>query len=430
MTHQPKFWILGAVLVAVILGSPALTLGAWAQSHYKSLHTFKGSSDGSLPYGGLIMDRAGNLYGTTSVGGAAKLGTVFGLTPGANGKWTEQVLYSFTGGNDGAGPRASLIFDQAGNLYGTTFGGGAGGTVFELTPGANGKWTEKVLHSFGAGNDGANPVASLIFDQVGDLYGTTLYGGTGPGCDNGCGTVFELTPNSDGTWTENVLYSFCSQKECSDGWAPLGSVIFDQAGNLYGTTQVGGIKCAINGGCGVAFQLTPNATGTWTEKVLHRFCSRSGCLDGSTPDAGLIIDQFGNLYGTTQYSDVHSNGVVFQLTPQADGSWKEEVLHRFARSGDGIFPVAPLAFDQAGNLYGTTGAGGSDPACGSIGCGTVFKLTPSSGGGWHEAVLHSFQDHPGAVPQVGVIFDSLGNLYGTTHGDNQTTFGSVFEITP
>jgi uncharacterized repeat protein (TIGR03803 family) len=448
MADNWRYWTLGTVLLAVILGSPTLTPGAWAQGHYKILHTFKGIGSGGLfPESGLIMDQAGNLYGTTANGGGSHncgnlgCGTVFELTPGANGKWTEKVLHGFTG-NDGEWPEASLIFDQAGNLYGTTYGGGAhgAGTVFQLTPNSDGTWTENVLHAFCSSfiqnqcADGSTLLDGLTFDQAGNLYGTTAGGGQScRGSTQGCGTVFEMTRNSDGTWTEQVLYSFCRQSGCRDGRDPESSgVTFDQAGNLYGTTRLGGnIQCEF--GCGVAFRLSPNADGSWTEKVLHVFCSRGACPDGAEPDAKLILDEQGNLFSTTILggNGACGCGVAFELTPNASGSWEEKVLHSFDSRGgsDGKYPGAPLTFDQAGNLYGTT-VGGGFAGCDS-GCGTVFKLTPNSTGGWHETILHAFQDHPGARPGAGVIFDALGNLYGTTiQSQSDKTFGSVFEITP
>jgi uncharacterized repeat protein (TIGR03803 family) len=437
MEHNRRSWILGAVLLAVILGSSALTPGAWAQSHYQSLHTFKPGTNGLVPDSALVMDQAGNLYGTTVNGGGSLncgnegCGTVFELTPGANGKWTEKLLHRFDS-NDGQWPQASLIFDQAGNLYGTTYGGGAhgAGTVFQLTPKSDGTWTESILHAFCSSfiqnrcADGLVALDSVTFDQAGNLYGTTAGGGS-----NSWGTVFKLTPNSDGTWTESVLYNFCSQEGCRDGRDPgRGGVTFDQAGNLYGTTEIGGnMQCQL--GCGVVFRLSPNADGSWTENVLHVFCPGSACRDGAEPDARLIIDQSGNLYGTTPFGGAQDLGTVFRLTPNADGSWKEEVLHSLGARRDGKYPAPILTFDQAGNLYGTAAGGGND-ACEFGGCGTVFKLTPNSNGGWHETILHVFQDHPGAGPAAGLIFDALGNLYGTTVGDGQTTFGSVFEITP
>jgi uncharacterized repeat protein (TIGR03803 family) len=231
------------------------TAGGWSE---KVLHSFN-DTDGAYSSAGLIFDKNGNLYGTTLEGGdygcsASGCGTVFELTPTAGGGWTETVLLNFNG-SDGSGPQAGLIFDAAGNLYGTTVGGGTNcppfgcGTVFELTPTAGGGWTEKVLHSFGNGTDGANPFAGLIFDAAGNLYGTTYGGGTYRCGASGCGTAFELTPAAGGSWTETVLYSF---SRGNDGFEPEAGLIFDSAGNLYGTTAVGGTYDG-----GTVFELTP-----------------------------------------------------------------------------------------------------------------------------------------------------------------------------
>jgi uncharacterized repeat protein (TIGR03803 family) len=346
------------------------------------------------------------------------------LAQGAGAASKYETLYKFTGGKDGSRPGASLIFDQAGNLYGTTeFGGAHGlGTVFKLAPNADGSWRESVLHSFCPTNcgDGEYPDTSLIFDQAGNLYSTTASGGA-----HEFGTVFQLVPNADGSWRESVLYSFCSRTNCCDGVGPFASLIFDQAGNLYGTTSAGGAH-----GGGIVFKLAPNADGSWRESVLYSFCSRTNCGDGQEPWASLIFDQAGNLYGTTNLGGgALGGGTVFKLAPNADGSWRESVLHRFCsrtNCSDGTGPYAGLVFDLAGNLYGTTFAGGDQELCLASGCGVVFKLTPNSKGGWNERVLHTFADRPGASPRGGLIFDPAGNLYGTSSGS--TTFGSVFEI--
>jgi uncharacterized repeat protein (TIGR03803 family) len=257
------------------------------------------------------------------------------------------------------------------------------------------------------------PGAGLIFDSVGNVYGTTLYGGTSVG-----GTVFKLTRNSDGNWTESVLHSFFG----TDGFALECRLIFDGAGNLYGTTDMGGAY-----GYGTVFKLTPNSDGSWTESVLYSF---KGAPDGQEPTAGLVFDAAGNLYGTTEFggskncpSAPYPCGTVFELTPNSDGSWTEHVLHRFT-GNDGNYPVAGVTFDAAGNLYGTASSGGADNF------GVVFKLTPTSGGGWSYRVLHTFANKPGFEPYGGLSFDATGNLYGTTTGDGSTTYGSVFEITP
>jgi len=414
-----------ATALAVLMAVLALPSSSWAQSKYKTLYKFTGGNDGAAPQASLIFDSAGNLYGTTTSGGNCNgCGVVFKLTRNSEGGgWTENVLHSFTGGADGGSPSAGLIFDMAGNLYGTTSVGGADGLgiVFELTLNANGSWTESVLHSFTGGEDGALPDAGLIFDHAGNLYGTATAGGT-----HAVGVVFRLSQNTDKTWTESVLHSFCSLTNCSDGLHPEANLIFDASGSLYGTT--------INGGscdpCGVVFKLTPESDGSWSENVLHSFCSFDlKCDDGTIPFAGLIFDAVGNLYGATMGGGAHRDGVVFKLSPNSDGTWTEKVLHAFAGT-DGISPASNLVFDRVGNLYSTTLYGGDRTLCAGLGCGTVIKLTSNSKNGWNGTLLHTFVDHPGAHPSAGVIFDAAGNLYGTTQGDLTGTFGSVFKIMP
>lgn len=385
------------IVIAVFM----LTPGAWAQ--YKTLHKFRGGRGGNGPLADLIFDAAGNLYGTTNGGGAHKAGTVFELTPAATGGWTESVLYSFTGGADGANPQAGLIFDQSGNLYGTAGNGGADGfgAVFELTQKSSG-WIETVLYSFTGGADGAGPLASLIFDGSGNLYSTTWGGGA-----YGGGVVFELTPTSTG-WNESVLYTFTNGSDAG--------LIFDSAGNLYGVTWYGGTY-----GWGTVFKLAPNSDGSWTESVLHEF---KGDKDGAHPRARLIFDSAGNLYGTAANEYASGFGIVFKLVPNSDGTWTKHTLHQFTGGKDGANPRADLTFDSAGNLYGVAYDGGA------YGYGTVFKLKATSTGGWIFHVLHAFKDPPGGYPWGGLIIDGSGNIYGTTYGDGSKTFGSVFEITP
>jgi uncharacterized repeat protein (TIGR03803 family) len=280
-----------------------------------------------------------------------------------------------------------------------------------------------VLYSFTGGSDGGGPVGGLVFGAAGNLYGATIGGGA-----SGHGVVFELTPNSDGSWAENVIHSFTGK----DGSYPdHGSLIFDTTGSLYGTTAHGA------DGYGVVFKLTPNTDGTWTETVLHRF---TGGSDGGSPESTLIFDQSGNLYGTTHGGGVSSCknsytngcGVVFKLAPGSDGTWTEQVLHHFRGGNDGATPFAGVVFDTSGNLYGTTLTGGN-PSCSEwmgTRCGTVFELVPNSKGGWTEQVLHRFLGKPNGNPYLGVVFDGLGNLYGMTSGDGTGGFGGVFEITP
>ncbi|MGB6677311.1 MAG: choice-of-anchor tandem repeat GloVer-containing protein [Terriglobales bacterium] len=353
--------------------------------------------DGDYPRAGLIFDNAGNLYGTTYSGGAHNAGSVFELTHKTSGRWTERILHNFKGGADGAFPAANLIFDASGNLYGTTYAGGVhdSGTVFELTPEATVGWTEKVLYAFGSrSQDGTSPYAGLTLDGSGNLYGTTLEGGTGSS-----GTVFELTLKAGGGWTEKVLHSFGQGK---DGSSPYASLIIDTAGNLYGTTFYGGAD-----GLGTAFELTPKAGGKWAEKVLHSFNGK----DGKNPTASLIFDASGNLYGPTEDS-------IFELMPKTGGGWAEKVLYN---SGS----TAGLIFDGAGRLYGTTYVGGPQ------GEGTVFELTRKADGKWKYLVVYSFIGGvDGANPYAGLALDRSGNMYGTTYFGGADNQGVVFEFTP
>jgi uncharacterized repeat protein (TIGR03803 family) len=373
--QRKKFPIpLGATLMVVIV-TLVLVSGAWAVPTYKVLYAFAAGNDGATPEAGLIFDSAGNLYGTTHAGAPCGGGTVFKLTPNPDGSWTESTLHSFGCGYDASQPIAGgLTFDQAGNLYGTTaFGGGKGncfygngcGAVYKLTPNPDGSWTENVIYSFSGGTDGNAPQSSLIFDSAGNLYSTTAYGGElSGGCYNGtmgCGTIFKLVPNPDGSWTESILYSFTGG---SDGGVPTTSLILDAAGNLYGAAYEGGAH-----GFGNIFQLTPNPDGTWTESVLHQF---TGGMDGANPDSQLIFDASGTLYGTARYGGDSGFGTVFKLMPDSKRDSSGRVLYRFQGGHDRGNPLAGLIFDAAGNLYGTTWLG------------SVFELKPLPSGRWRE----------------------------------------------
>ncbi|MGA2019938.1 MAG: choice-of-anchor tandem repeat GloVer-containing protein [Candidatus Sulfotelmatobacter sp.] len=342
---------LGLTAVLAIFIAALLLTGVHAAAQEKVLYSFMyGNAYG--PSGSLVFDAAGNLYGVTGEGGAYPLyGTVFELSRKGGGGWAEKVLHSFNkDGKDGYSPNGGLIFDAAGNLYGTTVDGGfyGWGTVFELSPGADGRWKETILHNFNDdGTDGQQPLASLIWDAAGNLYGTTINGGANGGAD---GTVFELTPATGGGWTEKILYNFGSSSV--DGTNPeAASVIFDATGNLYGTTAGGGAY-----GQGIVFELTPQAGGNWTETVLYNFNTGA---EGYSSDAGLIFDAAGNLYGTTFFGGQHDDGTVFEMAPQPSGSWTYTVLHSFGATKDGAHPYASLIFDPAGNLYGTTNWGGA-----------------------------------------------------------------------
>jgi uncharacterized repeat protein (TIGR03803 family) len=336
----------------------------------------------------------------------------------------EQVLHSFGGlPKNSVGPIAQLVFDASGNLYGMAQLGGIDnvGTVFELTPSLNGGWNEKLLHSFAKnGADGEIPGGGpLIFDAAGNLYGTTEEGGT-----DGVGTVFELSPPvpPSSHWTEKILHSFLTNGV--DGQDPVVGVVMDSAGNLYGTTLSGG-----KGAAGTVFELTPGSGGSWTESLLHSF---EGKDDGNFGRGSLIFDSAGNLYGTTEAGGSNSGGTVFELSPSAGGTWSETVLYNFSSyKADAWFPTGGVTFDFAGNLYGVTAAGGR-----GLG-GTVFQLTPSETGSWNEKILYAFDyenKSDGTGPIGNLTFDSAGNLYGTTFsGGSETCIagcGIVFELKP
>jgi uncharacterized repeat protein (TIGR03803 family) len=392
------------------------------------LYTFTGGADGAQPFAGLIFDHAGNLYGTASQGGVQNCtsagvqvgcGVVFKLSPTGNSEWTETVLYAFTGGKDGGTPATDLIFDNAGNLYGTTpFGGDLNcsimgsvgcGTVFELTA-RSGSWKEKLLHRFAGGSrDGISPTGELSFDKAGSLYGTTAFGGR-----TGWGTVFRLTRTSSG-WKKSGLYSLNGQ---SDGTDPQCGTV-DAAGNVYVVTYMGGA-----GGWGTVFELQAMSQG-WKKRLLHSFTS--GDDGGASPTGCLTLDSKGTLYGTTQQTPR-----VFKLARTSKGKWIETVLYRFDHSGDGNFPSAGVRFHGAGSLFGTTEGGGNN------GAGTVFKLSPQAHqpSEWIENILYSFTGQSdGALPADGLVFGTAGNLYGTTlrggmFGLCDGGCGVVFELTP
>ncbi len=393
------------------------------------LYTFTGRGDGSNPFGALISDTHGALYGVTKFGGSLGHGAVYKLTPPTAGKmqWTESVLYSFTGGADGNGPLTGLVFDTQGALYGTTWHGGASnhGVVFKLTPPAAGhtQWTESVLYTFTGGADGGCPYGQLIFDTQGALYGTAS---SYPGGDDGVygnGSVFKLTPPASGAapWTITVLYEFAGKP---DGANPISPLIFDTQGALYGATYIGGTANA-----GTVFKLTRPLTGTgpWNETVLHSF---NGGTDGFGV-GGLTFDHQGALYGMTLPMSADktktSTSVVFKLTPPEakQTQWTESLIYTFPKGVGGA--SGTLISDTQGALYGTTFA--------LTGGGAAFKLTaPTSGTGpWSETVLYNFAGNnfagnEAANPYGGLLFGPGGVLYGTTNGGGTSGKGLVFQL--
>lgn len=401
------------VLISVALLAALLTMPVIHAQTLTVLHSFTGGNDGKYPTAGLTMDRAGNFYGTTAYGGASNVGVVFRLSPAGSG-WVLTPLYSFQGPpNDGEIPYSGVVFGPDGSLYGTTNDGGqyGRGTVYRLRPSPAAchsvicPWEETVLHSFGSGDDGEFPgYGNLVFDQAGNIYGTTEDGGSGT-----LGVVFELTP-SNGSWTESVLHSFVEE----NGYYPFSGLIFDSSGNLYGTTSSGGTYDA-----GVVYELSPSGSG-WTENVLasNEFKNADTC-------SGVVMDGQGNLFGTA--GCFSGGGGVFELTP-SNGSWTFNVLYTFSASSTG--PRDSPTLDAAGNVYGTSSG------TGMFNEGEVFKLTPSNGGWIYNSV--SFDGSNGSSPVGSVILDAAGNIYGTTYSGGNgpcnvegiTGCGVVWEITP
>jgi uncharacterized repeat protein (TIGR03803 family) len=360
-----------------------------ASGQQSVLHTFTGGADGANGYAdpGLIRDAEGNLYGATSNGGGpASAGVVFELDPAGQ----ESVLYTFPGGSDGANPHSGVTGDGKGNLFGTTYSGGpaSAGVVYQVDAMGH----ETVLYRFTGGADGKNPTAGVIPDSAGNLYGTTVYGGIG------YGVVYRV--NAAGN--ETVLHAFTGG---ADGAYPYAGVIRDSEGNLYGTASAGGQANA-----GVVYKVDPAGD----ETVLYFF---TGGPDGSGPQAGVIRDMAGNLYGTTVYGGASGDGVVYEL--HANGL--ETVLHSFISGPDGANPYAGLTGDASGNLYGTTYFGGPSNA------GVVYKVNLATK---HETVLYIFSGANGANPESGVIIDSAGSLYGTTVNGGAANAGEVYELNP
>lgn len=403
--------------------------GAGPQARERVLYEFMGAPDASGPFGGLLAGKDGEFFGISNGGGTSSDGTVYEISA----KGQEQVLHDFQGGNDGAGSEAALVMDRAGNLFGTTdYGGGSNacsggcGTVFELQRNGSG-YTERVLHAFSGGEDGEAPLDALILDKHGVLYGTTFFGGTGP-CTGetsigytGCGTVFRMTP-SGSQYNEATMYSFQAGR---DGALPGTAVIADSSGNLYGTTEFGGntnspCRTAPIGGasCGTVFKITPSGT----ESVLYRF--KGGKHDGSGPRAPLRELSNGSFAGVTLDGGGTGvgGGTVFELTPNG-GKYAERIIHFFGRhSGDGLKPqdTGGLLSDSNGDLYGTTNNSNLSPC----GCGTVFELVPN-GSGYSEKIIHFFYGFDGAFPRSGVILHG-GMLYGTTFNGGGYCYGSSY----
>jgi len=400
-----------AVTHALVVLTVALSLtpGAWAKPKYKVLAVIPGGL-----WSGLTFDNKGNLFGATTGGGDYSEGSIFEMTPDAKGKWTVTTLYSFNSKTDGEAPNGDLIFDAAGNLYGTTPVGGTydRGTIFELSSGSTG-WTFTVLYAFCeqySCPDGGGTSAGLVPDKDGNLLGTAgsgLYG---------MGVVFELTSGSSG-WTYNVLYSFGSRPHDASG--PYDPPTVGKSGDLYGTTRNGGLY-----GAGTVFRLRHGSDGG-KDQLPYSFCrGGSPCPDGMWPLDGVVLDGSGNVYGTTTRGGnacYGGCGTVFKLTRDPHGRWAHSVLYGFLKPRDGFEPATAIVFDKAGNLYGTTGTGGTGSCF--DGCGVVYELSPGPHGEWKYKVLYEFPNPSESPPDGRLVLDSKGNLYGTA-------FSVVYEITP
>jgi len=411
-----SMFVLGMALALALATAPAA-----AGQTFHVIHSFSGTADGSIPNSTMILDQAGNLYGTTSYGGAqpgnAGSGIVFKLVK-RNSSWVLTPTYTFQGGSDGAYPGATLVIGPNGSLYGTTsLGGNPGcpaglgcGTVYQLQPPPRAcqsvlcPWTKTVLYRFTGGVDGANPAyGQLVFDHPGNIYGTT-----GGGGDVGSGVVYELS-HAGGGWQASVLYSFDGM---GDGVEPQSGVIFDSQANLYGTTVRGGAQ-----GNGTVYELTSSESG-WVISKQYDIAN-----EGNSPYAGVILDQLGNVYGATLLGGPGNGGTIFQLVASG-GQWSSSIIGRFSPSGgQGLGAFSNLSMDAAGNLYGTTGTDGA------LGFGSVFKLAPQNGS-WVQTTLHDFAGgSDGCNPSGGVTLGPDGSLYGTTQGCG-AGYGVVWVIAP
>ncbi len=433
--------------LAIAVGAVAILLLLFAvpstqAQTYTVMHNFAAGLDGYGPIMGLIQDRAGNYYGAAGTGGTGFGGVVFKLTLHGSA-WIFTPLHEFSF-QEGSGPNG-LTFGPDGNLYGTAAAAGAGGvctgsgcgTVFKLSPPPSNcrtsycPWNLTVLYRFSGGADGGNPAGGVVFDQAGNLYGTTTIGGlTNSSCIEGCGVAFKLTPSPQGAWTQSVIHSFGSG---NDGQLPYSSLLIDSAGNLYGTTAYGGGATCLYQSCGTIYELTPSGQ-AWTETILYNFANRE---QGSNPFGGLISDAAGNLYGTAaqgaNFRDCsYGCGTVFSLSP-SNGGWVYTMLYAFTGLYADEGPRTSLLMDAAGNLYGTT-FGSDNPVI----WGNIFELSRANGS-WSYTSLHTFTGGAdGGLPLSNVLQDANGNLYGTASkggyspscDDGQPYCGVIWEVTP
>jgi uncharacterized repeat protein (TIGR03803 family) len=404
------FW--RSVNQAFIFGATLLlATAALAANTTKLVYSFGGASDGEYTDTELVIDSAGNLYGTSVQGGTFGGGTVFQITPAG----VHTVLYNFTGGADGGEPYKGVTLDLQGNLYGTAVTGGGGsceggcGVVFKLAK-TGSSWTQSVIHTFTGGTDGSGPGAPVAFDKQGNIYGTTPTGGA-----NGLGVVYQLKPNGTGGWALKVIHAFTGGTDGSGGSASR--FLIDSAGNLFNVCTTGGAN-----GFGVVYEISP-AQGKWKFTTLYAFKDQP---DGASPHGGVVSDSAGNLYGTTYYAGAHDLGTVYKLT-RAGATWTESVLYSFKGGQDGASPISSLVADSAGNFYGTTSEAGAT----TCGCGVIFKMTNGAANKWTESVVYRFPGTPNpGFAYNGMVNGLSGNFYGATvHGGNGND-GAVYQFTP
>lgn len=405
-------WLsLGGRILAIGAAAMGLATAAWAASTTQLIYSFAGNVDGEYTDTELVMDRAGNLYGTSVQGGMFGGGTVFQVTPAG----VHTVLYNFTGGSDGGEPYKGVTLDPEGNLYGTAVTGGGGsceggcGVVFKVTN-SGGTWSQSVIHTFTGGSDGSGPGSPVAIDKQGNVWGTTPTGGA-----NGIGVVYELKPDGTGGWKLRVIHTFTGGTDGGGGSASR--FLIDAAGNLYNVCTVGGVN-----GFGTVYEISLNQ-GKWKFTTLYAF---KDSPDGALPYGGVISDKAGNLYGTTYYAGVHDLGTVYKLT-RGNGTWTESVLHSFKGGTDGASPISSLVADAAGSLYGTTSDGGAA----SCVCGVIFKVTRGTGGTWTESVAYQFTGAPEpGFAYNGMVRDAAGNFYGATVHGGSGNDGAIYQFIP
>lgn len=398
----------------VILLMMALTVSLSASSS-QVIYSLGGDEDGEYPDTDLVVDSAGNIYGTTVQGGDFSGGTVFQLTPSGTG-YVHTVLYNFTSGPDGGQPYKGVTLDSQGNLYGTTVIGGSGGicagegcgVVYKLTKNGS-TWTQSVIYNFTGRNDGYEPGSGVTFDTAGNLYGTTPVGGA-----KGAGVIYELSP-SGSSWTFKLIHTFTGGNDGSGGSA--GRLLLDAAGNFYGVCTVGGAN-----GAGTAYKLSL-VQGVWKFQTLYAF---KGTPDAGFPYSALSMDSSGNLYGTTYYAGANNLGSVYQLSKKGS-TWTENLLYSFKGGSDGASPIGNVNVDPSGNLYGTTSEGGAARCS----CGTIYMLTLPRGGNWTESIVYRFKNTPdGGFAYNGMTPDGAGHYVGATVHGGTAGEGAFYQFTP